>query len=137
MADFALADDFLPIYDVSDAVATVADADRDTAWRALVDVDLKLDREAPVAGMGASPAWTACPSASSSGAPHTLPPNVRVGRPFGGHCRLAQAVRCRATWPRRIHERSAAVARPEAKSPLPLPQPLRYAEAAISGRRGQ
>jgi hypothetical protein len=86
MADFALADDFLPIYDVSDAVATVADADRDTAWRALVDVDLKLDREAPVAGMGASPAWTACPSASSSGAPHTLPPNVRVGRPFGGHC---------------------------------------------------
>jgi hypothetical protein len=40
MADFALADDFLPIYDVSDAVATVADADRNTAWRALVDVDL-------------------------------------------------------------------------------------------------
>ena len=52
MADFELADDFLPIYDVSDAVATVADADRETAWRALLDVDLlKLGREAPVVGM--------------------------------------------------------------------------------------
>ena len=52
MADFELADDFLPIYDVSDAVATVADADRGTAWRALLDVDLlKLGREAPVVGM--------------------------------------------------------------------------------------
>ena len=49
---FALADDFLPIYDVSDAVATVADADRESAWRALLDVDLlKLGREAPVVGM--------------------------------------------------------------------------------------
>ena len=47
MADFELADDFLPVYDVSDAVATVADADRQTAWRALLDVDLlKLGREA-------------------------------------------------------------------------------------------
>jgi hypothetical protein len=52
MADFELADDFLPIYDVSDALATVADADRETAWRALLDVDLlKLGREAPVVGM--------------------------------------------------------------------------------------
>jgi hypothetical protein len=52
MADFELADAFLPIYDVSDAVATVAEADRDTAWRALLDVDLlKLGREAPVVGM--------------------------------------------------------------------------------------
>ncbi len=52
MADFEFADDFLPIYDVSDAVATVADADRETAWRALLDVDLlKLGREAPVVGM--------------------------------------------------------------------------------------
>jgi hypothetical protein len=46
MADFAFADDFLPIYDVCDAVATVADADRQTAWQALLDVDLlKLGRE--------------------------------------------------------------------------------------------
>ena len=51
-ADFEFADDFLPVYDVSDAVATVADADRGTAWRALVDVDLlKVGREAPLVGM--------------------------------------------------------------------------------------
>ena len=52
MSDFALADDFLPVYDVGDAVATVADADRQTAWRALLDVDLlKVGREAPAVGM--------------------------------------------------------------------------------------
>jgi hypothetical protein len=52
MADFELADEFLPVYDVSDAVATVADADREGAWRALLDVDLlKLGREAPMVGM--------------------------------------------------------------------------------------
>ena len=52
MADFELADDFLPIYDVSDAVATVADAARETAWQVLLDVDLlKLGREAPVVGV--------------------------------------------------------------------------------------
>src|SRR3954451_22568141 len=52
MVEFQLADDFLPIYDISDAVATVADADRESAWRALLDVDLlKLGREAPVGGM--------------------------------------------------------------------------------------
>jgi hypothetical protein len=52
MPDFALAEDFLPVYDVSDAVATAADADRETAWHALLDVDLlKLGREAPVVGM--------------------------------------------------------------------------------------
>jgi hypothetical protein len=51
-ARFELADDFLPVYDVSDAVATVADADREQAWRALLDVDLlRLGREAPVVGM--------------------------------------------------------------------------------------
>ena len=52
MADFELAEEFLPVYDVSDAVATAADADPQTAWRALLDVDLlKLGREAPVVGM--------------------------------------------------------------------------------------
>jgi hypothetical protein len=52
MADFELAENFLPVYDVSDAVATVADADRETAWRALLDVDLlKLGHEAPLVGM--------------------------------------------------------------------------------------
>jgi len=52
MSGFELAEDFLPVYDVSDAVATVADADRAAAWRALLDVDLlKLGREAPLVGM--------------------------------------------------------------------------------------
>jgi hypothetical protein len=52
VSDFAFAHDFLPIYDVSDAVAVVADADRQKVWRALVDVDLlKVGREAPVVGM--------------------------------------------------------------------------------------
>lgn len=52
MTDFELAETFLPIYDVSDAVATVADTDRETAFGALLDVDLlKLGREAPVVGM--------------------------------------------------------------------------------------
>jgi hypothetical protein len=52
MSQVELADDFLPIYDVSDAVATVAYADQGTAWRALLDVDLlELGREATVVGM--------------------------------------------------------------------------------------
>jgi hypothetical protein len=52
MADFELAEDFLPIYDVSDAVATLTDADQETAWHALLDVDLlQLGREAPVVGL--------------------------------------------------------------------------------------
>jgi hypothetical protein len=52
VADFELADAFLPVYDVSDAVATVVDADRERAWRALLDVDLlELGRQAPVVGM--------------------------------------------------------------------------------------
>jgi hypothetical protein len=52
MADFALAEEFVPVYDVSDAVATVADADRETAWRALLDVDLlALGRQAPLVGV--------------------------------------------------------------------------------------
>jgi len=52
MAEFSPADDFLPVYDVSDAVATVADAGREPTWEALLDVDLiKLGREAPMVGM--------------------------------------------------------------------------------------
>ena len=47
-----LAEDFLPVYDVSDAVAAVTDADSETTWQALLDVDLlKLGREAPLVGM--------------------------------------------------------------------------------------
>jgi hypothetical protein len=47
-----LAEDFLPVYDVSDAVAAATDADTETTWRALLDVDLlKLGREAPLVGI--------------------------------------------------------------------------------------
>jgi hypothetical protein len=52
MADFELAEEFLSSYDVSDAVATVAHADREVAFRALRDVDLlQLGRESPMVGM--------------------------------------------------------------------------------------
>jgi hypothetical protein len=52
MPERPFADEFLPAYDVSDAVATVARADREVAWQALLDVDmLKLGREAPLVGM--------------------------------------------------------------------------------------
>jgi hypothetical protein len=52
MSDFQLAEDFLPVYDVSDAVAATAEADQEAAWLALLDVDLlKLGREAPLVGM--------------------------------------------------------------------------------------
>jgi hypothetical protein len=47
-----LANDFLPVYDVSDAVATVVEADRETSWQALLGVDLlRLAREAPLVGV--------------------------------------------------------------------------------------
>jgi hypothetical protein len=52
MSDSTLAEDFLPVYDVSVAVAMVVAGDRATAWRALLDVDLlQVGREAPVVGM--------------------------------------------------------------------------------------
>jgi len=52
MPEHRFAADFLPVYDISDAVAVVVDADRQTAWQALLDVDLlKLGREAPLVGM--------------------------------------------------------------------------------------
>jgi hypothetical protein len=52
MSESQLAEDFLPVYDISDAVAAVVEADSETVWRALLDVDLlKLGREAPLAGM--------------------------------------------------------------------------------------
>lgn len=52
MTDPALAEEFLPVYDVSDAVATVAETDRETAWQALLEVDLiKVGRQAPLVGV--------------------------------------------------------------------------------------
>jgi hypothetical protein len=47
-----LAEEFLPVYDISDAVAAVVEADTARTWQALLDVDLlKLGREAPLVGM--------------------------------------------------------------------------------------
>ncbi len=49
------ADEFLPVYDVSDTIATVVDADVATTWRALTEVDL-IDvghRRPLVAALGA------------------------------------------------------------------------------------
>lgn len=51
-ADTSLSDEFLPAYDVSDAVATVVEADLGATWSALLEVDLlKLGREAPLVGV--------------------------------------------------------------------------------------
>ena len=52
MSESELAEDFLPGYDVSDAVARVVEADREVTWQALLDVDLlKLGCSAPLVGM--------------------------------------------------------------------------------------
>jgi hypothetical protein len=47
-----LVDDFLPTYDVSDAVATVVQADLATTWNALMEVDLiEVGRARPLVGV--------------------------------------------------------------------------------------
>jgi hypothetical protein len=47
-----IVDDFMPTFDVSDAVATVVDADLATTWDALMDVDLiEVGRRRPLVGM--------------------------------------------------------------------------------------
>jgi hypothetical protein len=52
VAERVLADDFLPVYDVSDAVALVVEAESSAAWRALMEVDLlELGRRAPLVGI--------------------------------------------------------------------------------------
>ena len=52
MSEFQLAEVFLPTYDVADAVASVAEADREASFQAVLEVDLlKLGREAPLVGM--------------------------------------------------------------------------------------
>ena len=44
-------DDLLPIYDVSDSVATLVEADTQTTWEALLDVDLlEVPRRTPAVG---------------------------------------------------------------------------------------
>jgi len=52
MSESGLGEEFLPVYDVSDAVAVVVEADQERAWQALLDVDLlELGREAPLVGV--------------------------------------------------------------------------------------
>jgi hypothetical protein len=47
-----IVDEFLPIYDVSDAVATVVNADLAATWDALMEVDLiEVGRRRPLVGM--------------------------------------------------------------------------------------
>jgi hypothetical protein len=47
-----IVDEFLPIYDVSDAVATVVEADVATTWDALMEVDLiEVGGRRPLVGM--------------------------------------------------------------------------------------
>lgn len=47
-----IVDDFLPIYDVSDSVATVVEADVSTTWDALMEVDLlEVGRRRPLVGL--------------------------------------------------------------------------------------
>ena len=47
-----LVDDFLPVYDVSDAVATVVEADVATTWDALMEVDLlEVGRQRPMVAL--------------------------------------------------------------------------------------
>ncbi len=52
MSEGRLADEFLPVWDVSDAMATVVETGREDAYRALLDVDLlRVGREAPMVGV--------------------------------------------------------------------------------------
>jgi hypothetical protein len=51
-SDTTIINDVLPVYDVSDAVATVVDADVPTVWAALMDVDLlEVGRQRPLVGV--------------------------------------------------------------------------------------
>jgi hypothetical protein len=48
----SLVDEMLPVYDVSDTVATVVAADLDTTWQALLEVDLlEVGRRRPLVGL--------------------------------------------------------------------------------------
>lgn len=73
-----LVDDFLPVYDVSDSVATVVDANVATTWDALMQVDLiDVGRRRPlVAALGALRALPEIVSHVLHGEPPAPPPKV-------------------------------------------------------------
>ena len=46
------ANEYLPVYDVSDAVAVVVEAERETVWDALLQIDLlDVGRRSPMVGV--------------------------------------------------------------------------------------
>ena len=59
------AEEFLPVYDVSDEVATVVAADPPAVWQALLDADLiEVGKRTPLAGLlGALRVLSVCPLA--------------------------------------------------------------------------
>jgi len=76
-----LVDEFLPVYDVSDSVATVVDADVPTTWAALLDADLiEVGRRKPlVAALGALRVLPAMVSHLLHGeAPPSAPQHLRL-----------------------------------------------------------
>ena len=76
-----LVDEFLPVYDVSETVATMVDADAATTWQALMDVDLiDVGRRRPlVAALGALRALPAIVARLLHGqAPARVPTRLRL-----------------------------------------------------------
>jgi hypothetical protein len=58
VTDATLLDEFLPVYDISDEVATVVEADARTTWDALMDADLiDIGRQRPLVAMLAFMEW--------------------------------------------------------------------------------
>ena len=87
-----LVDDFLPVYDVSDAVATVVHADLVTTWDALMEVDLiDVGRKRPLIGL--------------LGAIRILP--AMVSQIFIPSCRSARRSTCASTTQQRCHRAMA------------------------------
>ena len=75
-----LVDEFLPVYDVSDSVATVVDADLDSTWTALMDVDLiDVGRKRPLVGLlGAIRAFPDMVATLVSGTVPRMPSRMRL-----------------------------------------------------------
>lgn len=76
-----LLDDYLPVYDVSDSVAIVVNADVATTWRALMEVDLiDVGRRRPLVGvLGALRALPDIATHLLHGeSPPAVPPHLRL-----------------------------------------------------------
>ncbi len=93
-----LIDEFMPVYDVSDAVATVVDADLATTWAALMDVDvIEVGPKRPliaVLGATANPARHRQPSVARRAAASTARAHASVS---GRHAMPPPAARQRRT----------------------------------------